>query len=162
MEKEIMFGAGCFWGVEYAFRKVSGVIDAGVGYSGGDTEFPTYREVCNGDTGHAEVVWLKYDESKVSLLRLLDIFYKLHDPTQVNRQGPDIGTQYRSAIFYYEDEQEKTIREFQKSLEESKKFSRPIATQIAKAQQFWKAEEYHQQYNEKTGRACHINLDFLD
>ncbi|MBW7874749.1 MAG: peptide-methionine (S)-S-oxide reductase MsrA [Candidatus Cloacimonetes bacterium] len=161
-EKEIMFGAGCFWGVEYAFRKVSGVVDASVGYSGGHTEFPTYHDVCNKDTGHAEVVWIKYDESKVSLQRLLEIFYKIHDPTQINRQGPDVGTQYRSAIYYYEEEQGQFIRKFQSGLELSERFSRPIATEIKKATKFWKAEDYHQQYNQRTGRACHINLDFLD
>ena len=156
MEKAT-FGAGCFWGVEAAFRQVPGVIDAVVGYSGGTMENPTYRDVCTDTTGHAEVVQVTYDPAKLSYDQLLDVFWKLHDPTQVNRQGPDFGKQYRSAIFFHTPEQEKTARAAKERLGKSGRFSRPIATEITPAGPFYKAEDYHQRYLEKRGIAsCHI------
>ncbi len=156
MEKATV-GAGCFWGVEAAFRQVPGVTDAVSGYSGGTMENPTYRDVCTDKTGHAEVVQVTYDPAKVSYDQLLDVFWKMHDPTQVNRQGPDFGTQYRSAIFFHTPEQEKVVRAAKERLEKSGKFSRPIATEITPAGPFYKAEDYHQRYLEKRGIAsCHI------
>ena len=156
MEKAT-FGAGCFWGVEAAFRQVPGVADAVVGYSGGTMENPTYRDVCTDTTGHAEVVQVTYDPAKLSYDQLLDVFWKLHDPTQVNRQGPDFGKQYRSAIFFHTPEQEKTARAAKERLGKSGRFSRPIATEITPAGPFYKAEDYHQRYLEKRGIAsCHI------
>jgi len=154
MEK-VMFGAGCFWGVEDAFRQIDGVIDAPVGYAGGHKDSPTYQEVCQGGTGHAEVCQVHYDPDKVSFSDLLNIFWKIHDPTQVDRQGVDVGSQYRSAIYFYTPEQEKTAKEAITNLEQSKQFSGPIATEIKPAGTFWRAEEYHQQYNQKNGRSCH-------
>ncbi len=154
-----MFGAGCFWGVEAAFRRVEGVVETAVGYSGGHTENPTYREVCSGETGHAEVVQVKFDPEKVAYEALLDVFWKNHDPTQLYRQGPDVGYQYRSVIFYRSPEQEKAARESKRALEKSGKYGRPIVTEIEPARTFWRAEEYHQQYLEKRGAAtCHIGL----
>jgi peptide-methionine (S)-S-oxide reductase len=156
MEKAI-FGAGCFWGVEAAFRQVPGVTDTEVGYAGGTMENPTYRDVCTDETGHAEVVQVTYDPAKVSYDQLLDVFWKAHDPTQVNRQGPDVGTQYRSAIFYYTPEQEAAAKASKERLAESGRFSRPIATEIKPAPKFFRAEDYHQRYLEKRGLAqCHI------
>jgi peptide-methionine (S)-S-oxide reductase len=156
MEKAT-FGAGCFWGVEAAFRQVPGVADAVVGYSGGTMENPTYRDVCTDTTGHAEVVQVTYDPAKLSYDQLLDVFWKLHDPTQVNRQGPDFGKQYRSAIFFHTPEQEKTARAAKERLGKSGRFSRPIATEITPAGPFYKAEDYHQRYLEKRGiTSCHI------
>jgi len=156
MEKAT-FGAGCFWGVEAAFRQVPGVIDTAVGYSGGTMENPTYRDVCTDKTGHAEVVQVRYDPAKVSYDQLLDVFWKAHDPTQVNRQGPDYGTQYRTAIFFHTPEQEAAAKASKQRLEKSGKFSRPIATEITPAGTFYKAEDYHQRYLEKRGLAqCHI------
>ncbi len=156
MEKAT-FGAGCFWGVEAAFRQVPGVADAVSGYSGGTMENPTYRDVCTDKTGHAEVVQVTYDPAKVSYDQLLDVFWKMHDPTQVNRQGPDFGKQYRSAIFFHTPEQEKAAQASKERLEKSGKFSRPIATEITPAGPFYKAEDYHQRYLEKRGIAsCHI------
>ena len=145
-----MFGAGCFWGVEYNFNKVKGVNEATSGYSGGKIENPTYEQVCTNTTDHAEVVLVDYDPDVVSYNDLLQIFWKKHDPTTLNRQGPDVGTQYRSAIFYFNDEQKKTAEE---SLEERQEAigSRKIVTEITKASDFWKAEEYHQKYFEKHG-----------
>ena len=156
MEKAT-YGAGCFWGVEAAFRQVPGVIDTAVGYSGGTMENPTYRDVCTDKTGHAEVVQVRYDPAKVSYDQLLDVFWKAHDPTQVNRQGPDYGTQYRTAIFFHTPEQEAAAKASKQRLEKSGKFSRPIATEITPAGTFYKAEDYHQRYLEKRGLAqCHI------
>jgi len=150
------FAAGCFWGVEAAFRRVPGVREAFSGYSGGHKECPTYQEVCTDTTGHAEVVQVSYDPAKVTYEQLLEIFWKIHDPTQVNRQGPDFGTQYRTAIFYHSPEQEAAARKSKQALEASGKFARPIATEITSAGKFWKAEEYHQRYLEKRGAAsCH-------
>ena len=157
MSEFATFGAGCFWGVEAAFRRVPGVLDAVSGYSGGHTENPSYKDVCTDRTGHAEVVQVTFDPSKVTYEHLLDIFWKIHDPTQVNRQGPDFGTQYRTAIFYHSPEQEATARKSKQALEASGKLRRPIATEITPASPFWRAEEYHQRYLERRGaESCHI------
>ncbi|HJZ66483.1 MAG TPA: peptide-methionine (S)-S-oxide reductase MsrA [Candidatus Acidoferrum sp.] len=157
MSEIATFAAGCFWGVEVKFRMIPGVEDAIVGYSGGRTDNPTYKEVCTDRTGHAEVVQVTFDPAKVSYETLVEAFWHMHDPTQVNRQGPDEGTQYRTAIFYHSPEQ-KTIAEKSKAaLNASRKFSKPIATEITAAGPFWKAEEYHQRYLEKRGAAsCHF------
>ena len=156
MEKAT-FGAGCFWGVESFFRQVPGVIDAVVGYAGGTVANPTYKQVCTDRTGHAEVVEVEFDPQKVSYDKLLDVFWNSHDPTQVNRQGPDTGTQYRTVIFFHTPEQERAARASKAKLEASGKFRRPIATAIEPAQEFYRAEEYHQQYLAKRGlRHCHI------
>jgi peptide methionine sulfoxide reductase msrA/msrB len=153
--KRAMFGAGCFWGVENAFRRVEGVVETAVGYSGGHTQGPSYQDVCSGTTGHAEVVLVTYDPEMVSYEELLDVFWNLHDPTQVNRQGPDIGEQYRSAIFYFGEDQRKTAEEAKRKLENSGRYHRPIATEITPAGEFYRAEEYHQQYLEKrSGVGC--------
>jgi len=151
------FAAGCFWGVEVKFRMIPGVVDAIVGYSNGHTENPTYKDVCTDETGHAEVVQVEFDPQKVSYATLVDAFWHMHDPTQVNRQGPDFGTQYRSAIFTHSAEQEEIAKKAKAELEASKKFHRPIATEITPAGKFYRAEEYHQKYLEKRGMAnCHI------
>ena len=141
------FGAGCFWGVEAEFRKVDGVVEAAVGYSGGHTKNPSYGDVCSGATGHAEVVEVEYDPSKVSYEELLEIFWSNHDPTQVNRQGPDIGTQYRSVIFFHTPEQEAAARVSKEKAQ--KRFEKPIVTEIIPISEFYRAEEYHQRYFEK-------------
>lgn len=157
MEKAT-FGAGCFWGVEAEFRKVAGVTSTAVGYSGGHFKNPTYQDVCAGNTGHAEVVEVEFDPQKVSYDELLNVFWENHDPTQLNRQGPDYGAQYRSAIFFHTPEQEAAARASKARLEASGKYRRPIVTQIVAATEFWRAEEYHQQYFEKRGVAhCRIN-----
>ena len=157
MSEIATFGAGCFWGVEAAFQQVSGVIDTAVGYSGGETPNPTYKDVCTDQTGHAEVVQVTFDPAKVSYEQLLDVFWKAHDPTQVNRQGPDFGKQYRSAIFTHSPEQETIAKKSKGDLEASKKFQRPIATEITPAGTFYHAEEYHQKYLQKRGAAsCHF------
>jgi peptide-methionine (S)-S-oxide reductase len=148
------FGAGCFWGVEVAFRRIDGVTDAAVGYAGGHIENPTYREVCSHGTGHAEVVEVEYDPNRVAFDTLLDAFWDMHDPTQVNRQGPDVGDQYRSVIFFHTSEQEQAARDSKERLENSGTFRRPIATLIEPAPTFWRAEEYHQRYLEKNSRAA--------
>jgi peptide-methionine (S)-S-oxide reductase len=151
------FGAGCFWGVEAAFQRVPGVIDTAVGYSGGETLNPTYQDVCTDETGHAEVVQVKFDPSKVSFEQLLDVFWKVHDPTQVNRQGPDFGTQYRTTIFFHSPDQEAKAKRAKAALEESGKFRKPIATEITPAGTFYRAEEYHQKYLQKRGvESCHF------
>ncbi|MGB9587454.1 MAG: peptide-methionine (S)-S-oxide reductase MsrA [Armatimonadota bacterium] len=150
------FAAGCFWGVEAAFRKVKGVVRTEVGYTGGITENPTYEDVCTGKTGHAEAVQVEYDPSEVSYEELLDVFWSIHDPTTRNQQGVDIGSQYRSAIFYHTAEQRHLAVESKKRLQESGKFDRPIVTEIVPASTFWRAEEYHQCYLEKKGLGkCH-------
>jgi peptide-methionine (S)-S-oxide reductase len=149
--KKATFAAGCFWGVESMFQKIRGVLETEVGYMGGLTESPTYREVCTDSTGHAEVVQVTFDDHKIAYEKLLDFFWKSHDPTQKNRQGPDVGTQYRSAIFYHDDEQRRLAEESKARLEESKKFPRPIVTNLEKAGTFWRAEEYHQMYLKKKG-----------
>jgi peptide-methionine (S)-S-oxide reductase len=156
MEKAT-FGAGCFWGVEAEFRKVPGVISTRVGYSGGHVPHATYRQVCSGTTGHVEVCEITFDPSKVSYNDLLEIFWKVHDPTQVNRQGPDIGEQYRSVIFFNSPDQEAAARASKERLENSRIFKKPIATAIEPAGPFYPAEDYHQQYFEKRGIA-HCNL----
>jgi len=156
MEKAI-FGAGCFWGVESSFREVKGVKTTAVGYSGGHTRNPTYKDVCTDKTGHAEVVQVEFDPKEVSYDDLLNVFWEIHDPTQVNRQGPDYGTQYRSAIFFTTPEQEAAAKASKERLQKSGKFKRPIATEITPASEFYRAEEYHQQYLEKRGMAhCRI------
>ena len=149
--KKATFGAGCFWGVEAAFRKLEGVLSVTSGYAGGTHPNPTYEEVCTGRTGHAEVVQIEYDPGHVSYDDLLGLFWKIHDPTTLNRQGPDVGTQYRSAIFFHDDEQEVQAR---KSKEVSSgRFGRPIVTEVAPAEAFYPAEDYHQRYFEKIGHA---------
>lgn len=151
------FAAGCFWGVEADFRDVEGVLATTVGYTGGTTEKPTYEQVCTGQTGHAEAVEVEFDPEQVSYEELLDVFWKLHDPTQLDRQGPDYGTQYRTAIFVHSDEQEKAAIASRDRLADSGKVTRPIVTQIVPAEDFWRAEEYHQQYFQKQGiRTCRI------
>jgi peptide-methionine (S)-S-oxide reductase len=152
-----MFGAGCFWGVEATFRKVPGVLDTAVGYSGGHVERPTYKQVCTDRTGHAEVVRVEYDPSQVTYQQLLNIFWQGHNPTQLNRQGPDVGTQYRSVIFYFNEEQRRLAEQSKERLERSNRFRRPVVTQIVPAGPFWRAEEYHQRYLEKRGvDQCHL------
>jgi peptide-methionine (S)-S-oxide reductase len=149
------FAAGCFWGVEATFRQTAGVISTAVGYEGGSKPEPTYKEVCTGRTGHAEAVQVEFDPARVSYGQLLDIFWANHDPTTLNRQGPDTGTQYRSAVFFHDAEQERAARASKETWQA--KFSRPIVTEIAPATNFWIAEDYHQQYLEKRGLAhCHI------
>ena len=148
MEKAT-FAAGCFWGIEEAFRKIKGVKKTTVGYMGGTFENPNYEDVCTGMTGHAEVVEIEYDPGLVSYEDLLNKFWDMHDPTQVNRQGVDVGSQYRSIIFYYDEKQKKIAEKSKHILAESKKFKKPIATEIKEAETFYKAEEYHQKYFEK-------------
>lgn len=150
MEKAT-FGAGCFWGVEATFRQINGVTSTAVGYMGGTLQNPSYKDVCTDRTGHAEVVQVEYDPSVVSYNELLKVFWQNHNPTTLNRQGPDIGTQYRSAIFFHSPEQEAAARASRDELESAGVFKRPIVTQIVPAQDFWRAEEYHQQYLEKRG-----------
>lgn len=144
--KNAMFGAGCFWGVEKKFYEVEGVIETSVGYSGGHTKNPTYEEVCSDNTGHAEVVKLKYDENIVSYDELVNFFFDNHNPTTLNRQGVDIGSQYRSVIFFYDQDQKEIAEKILNNLDESNKFLNPIVTQIEPANTFYKAEEYHQKY----------------
>lgn len=148
------FGAGCFWGVEAAFRKVPGVVDTAVGYMGGLLEHPTYEDVCTGKTGHAEVVQVTYDPEKVPYQELLNTFWSIHDPIQVNRQGPDIGSQYRSVIFYHTPEQKKEAEKSKAGLDASGKLKKPVSTAIEPALVFWRAEEYHQRYAEKHPGVC--------
>jgi peptide-methionine (S)-S-oxide reductase len=156
MEKTT-FAAGCFWGVEAAFRQVPGVLETAVGYTGGSLPDPTYEDVCTGATGHAEAVEVEFDPARVTYERLLDVFWGNHDPTQKNRQGPDVGTQYRSGIFFHSPEQKAAAEASKASLEASGRFKRPIATEITPASTFWCAEQYHQRYLEKRGLAhCKI------
>ncbi len=156
--KKATFGAGCFWGVELAFRQVEGVADVAVGYSGGSYDNPTYRDVCSGGTGHAEVVEVDYDPEKVSYAKLLDVFWSIHDPTTPNRQGPDVGTQYRSAIFTHDADQQAEALASKAEQDASGRFRRPIVTEVTPAKPFYRAEEYHQRYLEKHGRAgCSIH-----
>jgi peptide-methionine (S)-S-oxide reductase len=144
------FGAGCFWGVEARFREVDGVLDATSGYMGG-TPNPTYKLVCTGTTGHAEVVQVKYDPAKVSYEALLKLFFEMHNPTTLNRQGPDIGTQYRSVVFYHNDGQAKAAEQMIKAIDASGRWPNPLVTRVEKADTCWRAEEYHQRYLEKNG-----------
>lgn len=156
MEKAT-FGAGCFWGVELRFRQVMGVTATAVGFEGGSTERPSYRDVCTDTTGHVEVVELDFDPAQVSYQQLLDLFFELHDPTQWNRQGPDHGTQYRSVVFFHSPDQETAAKETIARLTAEKRYSAPIVTQVVPAQTFWRAEDYHQQYLEKRGMtSCHV------
>ena len=149
-----IFGAGCFWGVELAFGRIKGVAKTSVGYTGGTTENPTYEQVCTGNTGHAEVVWVEFDSSVVSYDELLDVFWGCHDATTLNRQGPDIGTQYRSAIYYNDPTQEAAAK--QSKEKNAKRFSSPIVTEITAASKYYLAEDYHQKYLEKRGMgSCH-------
>jgi len=152
-----IFAAGCFWGVEATFRQLPGVISTRVGYTGGQLPSPTYKDVCTDRTGHAEAVEVEYDPSRLSYEKLLDVFWENHDPTQLNRQGPDWGTQYRSAIFFTSPEQEAAARASKERLEKSGRYNQPIVSQIVPASTFYEAEDYHQQYLEKRGLAsCHI------
>ena len=148
------FGAGCFWGVEAAFRKIPGVVDIAVGYMGGSLENPTYEDVCGNATGHAEVVEVVYDPKKVSYEELLNVFWNIHDPTQINMQGPDVGAQYRSVIFYHTEEQKMEAEKSKAELNVSGKLKKPVATAIEPASKFWRAEEYHQRYAEKHPGLC--------
>jgi peptide-methionine (S)-S-oxide reductase len=150
------FGAGCFWGVESAFREVKGVSDVAVGYMGGTLENPSYKDVCTDRTGHAEVVQVDFDPAQVSYEQLVRVFFEIHDPTTLNRQGPDRGTQYRSAIFFHDADQEAVARKIMEELDRSGHFPRKIVTQIVPAAEFWRGEEYHQRYFEKHGiPSCH-------
>lgn len=152
-----MFGAGCFWGVEELFRTTPGVIETSVGYSGGNLDDPGYHAVCAGNTNHAEVVQIKFDPSQVSYEQLLEIFWQNHNPTTFNRQGPDTGSQYRSVIFYYDQEQEKTARKSKEKQQQSGRWKNPIVTEIVATSTFWPAEEYHQKYLMKQGKtSCHL------
>ena len=151
------FAAGCFWGVEATFRALPGVTSTRVGYTGGNLANPTYKDVCTDRTGHAEAVEVEFDQTKISYEKLLDVFWENHDPTQLNRQGPDWGTQYRSAIFYHSPEQESAAKASKQELEKAHRYTKPIVTQIVPATTFYEAEDYHQQYLEKRGLAtCHI------
>jgi peptide-methionine (S)-S-oxide reductase len=161
MEKAT-FGAGCFWGVESFFRDVPGVIDAVSGYAGGPVANPTYRQVCSGMTNHAEVVQVTFDPAKIKYEKLVDLFFKMHDPTQLNRQGPDHGTQYRTVIFTHSPEQAQIAKAKIAELSASGKFRRPIVTTVEDAQPFWRAEEYHQRYFEKNGGSCHVSYAELE
>jgi peptide-methionine (S)-S-oxide reductase len=151
--KFAVFGAGCFWGVESAFRAVEGVVDVAVGYAGGTVSKPNYRTVCTGKTGHAEVVQVEYDPARVSFERLLEVFWQIHDPTTLNRQGPDVGTQYRSIIFYSDEHEHNAAEDSKRRLDESGKLGRRVVTQIVPAAEFYRAEEYHQRYYERMGIA---------
>jgi peptide-methionine (S)-S-oxide reductase len=152
--KSATFGAGCFWGIEDAFRRVKGVVDVAVGYSGGTTANPSYQDVCTDRTGHAEVVQVDFDPEVVSYDDLLDVFWKIHDPTTLNRQGPDHGSQYRSVIFYHDASQKDAALASKEREQASGRHRRPIVTEVVPAAPFHRAEEYHQRYNEKHGRAC--------
>jgi peptide-methionine (S)-S-oxide reductase len=157
MSEKAIFAAGCFWGVEAAFRQIPGVIRTAVGYIGGKTQNPTYEDVCGDETGHAEAVEVEYDPKRVKYDQLLEVFWSEHDPTQLNRQGPDVGTQYRSAIFYLTPEQQTAAIASKQALEKSGRYRRPIVTEIVPATPFYRAEDYHQQYLEKRGLAtCKI------
>ena len=159
-DNKIIFGAGCFWGVQYYFDQVPGVLMTTVGYSGGHTENPSYEEVCTHTTGHAEVVLIEFDPEKITLEALVRQFFRMHDPTQLNRQGPDVGDSYRTAIFYYNDEQKQIAEKVKAELQETK--DKPIVTEITKAGPFYEAEAYHQKFTERTGRGmCHIPYEPL-
>ena len=152
------FGAGCFWGVEEAFRNLEGVVATAAGYAGGTTENPTYKEVCSGRSGHAEVVRVEFDPVRVSYEQLLELFWTIHDPTQLNRQGPDVGSQYRTVIFHHGDRQRDAATASREAVGKSGRFARPVVTQIEPASTFWRAEDYHQQYIARGGPgACAIS-----
>ena len=156
MSDKAIFAAGCFWGIEASFRTLEGVEEVLCGYSGGTTLNPTYQEVCSGLTGHAEVVEVSFNSSLINYSQLLDHFWAIHDPTTKNRQGPDIGTQYRSAIFYLNEDQENRARESKEALEKSGSLKAPVVTEITQASEFYRAEDYHQRYFEKHGIACKL------
>ncbi|MEE8191708.1 MAG: peptide-methionine (S)-S-oxide reductase MsrA [Gemmatimonadales bacterium] len=147
----VTFGAGCFWGIEAAFRKIPGVTSATVGFTGGTLESPSYEDVCSGTTGHVEAVRVEYDPSVVSYEQLLDVFWNIHDPTTSNRQGPDVGSQYRSVVFFHTAKQEAAVLASKEKLETSGHYANPIVTEITPASEFYPAEEYHQRYFEKQG-----------
>ncbi len=150
------FAAGCFWGVEAKFRQLPGIVDTRVGYTGGDTENPDYKSVCSGQTGHAEAIEIHFDPNKIQYTDLLKFFWQIHDPTTLNRQGPDVGSQYRSAVFYHDDSQKQQAIELKQALQQSSVFAVPIVTEIVPAGVFYPAEDYHQRYLEKQGRGfCH-------
>ncbi|GAC1467100.1 MAG: peptide-methionine (S)-S-oxide reductase MsrA [Isosphaeraceae bacterium] len=151
--KKATFGAGCFWGIEEAFRNVPGVTGTAVGYLGGTLSKPTYEQVCSDNTGHAEVVEVEYDPAVVSYGQLLDLFWTIHDPTTLNRQGPDVGSQYRSGIFYHDEEQKREAEASKEQIASGGRFRRPIVTEITPASTFWRAEEYHQRYLANRGRS---------
>lgn len=153
MTEKATFAAGCFWGVEVEFRNVPGVVDAAVGYTGGKLVNPTYENVCSGETGHAEAVEVEFDPARVTYERLLEVFWENHDPTTLNRQGPDVGSQYRSAIFFHSPGQKAAAEASRANLAESGRYKRPVVTEITPAGTFWRAEEYHQRYLEKRGLA---------
>ena len=156
------FAGGCFWGTEYVFQQLPGVKATRVGFMGGHVKNPTYKQICYSDTNHAEVVQLRYDPEQISYEKLVKVFFKTHAPTTLNRQGPDVGTQYRSAIYYHDDEQKQTAEKIKASFDASGEFINPIVTEIAPAEEFWKAENYHQDYFKKNPNhpACHIvNID---
>ena len=151
------FAAGCFWGVEEAFRVLQGVISTTVGYTGGTLEDPTYEDVCTDKTGHAEAVEIEFESDEITFKRLLEVFWEIHDPTQLNRQGPDVGTQYRSAVFFHSDDQKKEAEDSKEELQRSGKLDRDIVTEITPAVKFYRAEEYHQKYVQKRGvDSCRI------
>lgn len=152
MIKKALFAAGCFWGVEEVFREIDGVISTRAGYTGGTLQNPTYEDVCTDTTGHAEAVEIIYDSAKISYTKLLEIFWNSHDPTTLNRQGPDKGTQYRSAVFYYDENQKLEAEKMKSNIEKSARFSHPVVTQIMPAAKFYPAEEYHQKYLLKKGK----------
>jgi len=156
MTSKATFGAGCFWGVEARFRQVPGVVDAKVGYMGGDVDNPSYEQVCTGSTGHVEVVEVRFDPARVAYEALARAFFSMHDPTQVDRQGPDVGTQYRSVIFYHDEGQKSAAESIREEMNKSGRFPGPIATSIEPAKSFWMAEDYHQQYLERRGGSCAI------
>lgn len=162
MTETAIFAAGCFWGVQDYFDQVPGVTKTTVGYTGGHVDNPSYELVCTHTTGHAEATEVEFDPEKVTYEELARHFFRMHDPTQLNRQGPDIGDNYRSAIFYNSEEQKKTAEAVKAELEKSKAFDKPIVTEITKASVFWRAEEYHQHYTQKTGfGGCHIAYEPL-
>lgn len=156
MTDKATFGAGCFWGVEMRFRELDGVVDAQVGYSGGHVDEPTYQQVCTDQTGHVEVVEVVFDPERITFERLVREFFKLHDPTQVNRQGPDVGRQYRSVIFTHDESQRDIAKRVRAELDQGGQFGKPIATSVEPAATFWRAEEYHQQYLARRGGTCSI------
>ena len=153
--ESVLFGAGCFWGVESRFGKVKGVLETEVGYAGGTTKNPTYKEVCTNTTGHAEVVKVTFDPSIVSYEELLEVFWNLHNPTTLNRQGWDIGTQYRSVVFYNSEEQRLAAEKLKEKLDNSGKYNKPIVTEIVSVSEYYRAEEYHQKYHEKNKRSVY-------
>jgi len=159
--KHATLAGGCFWGVEEIFRKIPGVVETQVGYTGGTTPNPTYKQVCGGGTGHAEAIQITFDPTKASYEQILSYFFRLHDPTTMNRQHNDVGTQYRSAIFYHDDEQKQIAEKVKAEFDKSGRFDKPIVTQIVKAEEFYPAEDYHQKYLVKNpgGYNCHILRD---